>query len=83
MTRLGRFFIGRKQLMRLDIDTRAIFKGLIVLEATTMWDRDGIKYLAEGKQFDDVPEGEMAPFYDCDIHGSGVTWTKRIVNVDC
>lgn len=76
---LGRFFVSETMLVQADAMTaRAIFDGLIIRDATHAFDKMGTYYLAEGDQFDEMPEGTLAPMYDVKIQPDGsVTFVRE------
>lgn len=97
-TKLGRFFIS-ETLLRRGIDgdqemqarTHAIFQKFIPIEAKFHWDRRATEYLGYSNEFDDVPQGEVAPTYDVEtakvesvVGGGGAvveTYTVKFVRL--
>ena len=62
--KVGRVFVHRKFFDFKNIECCAkIFSGMIVLEATQCFDRDGIEYLAVHNSFDEKEPGIIAPIY--------------------
>lgn len=64
MRNIGRFFVGDKILMNDQHMGARIFEGMVVLHADYRYDRMGTEYMATCEQFDEVPEGVVAPLYE-------------------
>lgn len=95
-SKLGRFFIS-EPLLRRGIDgdhefaarIHAIFQKFIPIEARFHWDRQATEYLGYCEEFEDVPQGEVAPTYDVEtskaesVVGGAVveTYTVRFVRL--
>jgi len=74
---MGRFFVSKRILLTDELYGRAIFDGLVILEAHYRYDRDGTDYLATGEVFDEIPEGEEAPRYEVTINEAGKVEFQR------
>ena len=43
----------------------------IIVRAEMMWECGGIEYVAISRHFDEVPTGNIVPFYEWHIRGDG------------
>lgn len=69
--RIGRFAI-RRELVERDPETaRAIMGRCIVVRCEMMYSHDTLEYMALSPDFDEVPQGAIAPEYDVIISDGG------------
>ena len=69
--RIGRFAMSR-QLVERDPETaRAVMGRVIVVRCEMMYMYNTLEYMALSPDFDEVPEGMIAPEYDVHISDSG------------
>ena len=69
--RIGRFAMSA-QLVKRDPETaRAVMGRCIVVRCEMMFEHDTLEYIALSPDFDEVPQGNIAPEYDVIISDGG------------
>lgn len=66
--RLGYFRVRSKMLGQDWAGLKALFEGVIVIEAATDWMRNEVVYGAMSEHFEEIPEAEVVPDYECTIY---------------
>lgn len=76
--RRGLFLISRELLEDAPAIVKRVLSDVIVVRAELRWDLDAIEYVAICDKFDECPEGELTPPYNCIIHEDGayVEWQR-------
>ena len=76
---MGWFRVTREVLVSDPRHAREIFRDLIIHDMHRHFDYgQSTMYLAEGDQFDEVPEGEEAPRYELEISEAGAVTFQRV-----
>lgn len=69
--RIGRFAMSRELVERDPETARAVMGRCIVVRCEMMYTHDSLEYMAISPDFDEVPEGTIAPEYDVIISDGG------------
>lgn len=69
--RIGRFVMSIKLVERDQETARAIMGRCVVVRCEMMYANNSLEYMALSPDFDEVQEGEIAPFYEVIISNGG------------
>ena len=69
--RIGRFVMNVDMVKRAQETARAIMGRCVVVRCEMMYANNSLEYMALSPDFDEIQEGEIAPFYEVIISNGG------------
>jgi hypothetical protein len=80
--RIGKFELNEDLVVHNPELAKPVFAKCVIVDCVRRFDTQKFEYMALSDEFDDVPEGAMAPWYDWKIYVSSEEHTAAAVKRD-